>query len=42
MGLWLRRGDKGVRAAARQKIDSGVNFENDPAPGPVNRIADQF
>ena len=23
-------------------IESGVTFENDPAAGPVNRIADQF
>jgi len=42
VGLWFRRGDKGIKAAARQKIESGVTFENDPAPGPVNRIADQF
>jgi hypothetical protein len=40
--LWFRRGDRGVRAAARHKIESGVTFENDPAGGPVNRIADQF
>jgi hypothetical protein len=42
LGLWFRRGDKGIKAAARQKIESGVTFENDPSPGPVNRIADQF
>jgi len=40
--LWFRRGDRGIKAAARQKIESGVTFENDPAAGPVNRIADQF
>ena len=38
IALWFRRGDRGVRRAARQKIESGVTFENDPAPGPVNRI----
>jgi hypothetical protein len=42
VALWFRRGDRGVQRAARQKIESGVTFENDPAPGPVNRIADQF
>jgi hypothetical protein len=44
MGLWFRRGDRHTRAAARQKIVSGVTFEDspDPAPAPVNRIADQF
>ena len=40
--LWFRRGDRNIRAAARQKIESGVTFENDQAAGPVNRIADQF
>jgi hypothetical protein len=40
--LWFRRGDRGIRQAARQKIESGVNFDNDPAQGPVNRVADQF
>jgi hypothetical protein len=40
--LWFRRGDRNIRAAARQKIESGVMFENDQAAGPVNRIADQF
>lgn len=44
MGLWFRRGDRHIRSAARHKIVSGVTFENspDPAPGPVNRIADQL
>jgi hypothetical protein len=44
LGLWLRKGDKNVRTAARQKIESTVRFEDNPgAPaGPVNRIADQF
>lgn len=42
IALWFRRGDRGIHRAARQKIESGVNFENDPALGPVNRIADQF
>jgi hypothetical protein len=44
MGLWFRRGDRHIRAAARQKIVSGVTFENvpDPAPAPVNRIADRL
>ena len=42
MAVWFRRGDKNVRAAARQKIEDGVKFEDNPAPGPVNRITDQF
>lgn len=42
LGLWFRRGDKTIRSAARQKIESGVSFENDPAAAPVNRITDQF
>jgi hypothetical protein len=42
IGLWFRRGDRHIRAAARQKLESGATFENMPDPGPVNRIADQF
>ena len=42
MALWFRRGDRHIQATARQKLVGGVSFENDPAPGPVNRIADQF
>ena len=44
IGLWFRRGDKHIRAAARNKIESTAVFENNPEPpaGPVNRIADQF
>jgi len=41
---YFRRGDRQIRAAARQKIDSLTTFEDSPEPaaGPVNRIADQF
>ena len=42
IGLWFRRSDRGIQRATRQKIESSVNFENDPAAEPVNRIADQF
>ena len=44
MGLWFRRGDKNIRSAARQKIESGVTFEDIPesAAVPVNRIADRL
>jgi hypothetical protein len=44
LGLWFRRGDRHIKAAAQQKIVSGVTFENslDPEQGPANRIADQF
>jgi len=42
LALWFRRGDKGIQAAARRKIEGGAAFEDDPAGGPVNRIADQF
>jgi hypothetical protein len=44
IGLWFRKGDKNIRASARQKIESTVTFEDTPVPaaGPVNRISDQF
>jgi len=44
IGLWFRKGDRHIRAAARYKIESGVTFEDvpDPAAGPVNRIADRL
>lgn len=42
IGVWFRRGDRHIKSAAREKIVSGVMFENNPEPGPVNRIADQF
>jgi hypothetical protein len=44
MALYFRKGDRHIRAAARQKIESQVSFDDNPEPaaGPVNRIADQF
>jgi hypothetical protein len=42
--LFFRKGDRNSRAAARQKIESTVQFEDHPEPpaGPANRIADHF
>lgn len=42
LGLWFRKGDKNTRAAARQTIESGAHFENEPAAAPANRISGQF
>jgi hypothetical protein len=43
MGLWFRRGDRRVHAGARDRLHENVTFDDIPdAPGPVNRIRDQF
>jgi hypothetical protein len=43
MGLWLRRGDRRVQAAARDRLHQSVTFDDVPdPPAPVNRISDQF
>jgi hypothetical protein len=43
MGLWFRRGDRRIQAGARDRLHQSVTFDEFPdAPGPVNRISEQF
>lgn len=44
IAVYFRKGDRQIRAAARQKIESSVRFDDTPEPpaGPANRITDHF